>query len=173
VIMGVSGSGKSTIAEELSARLGWPLEEGDSLHQEANIAKLHAGVPLTDADRLPWLERVAGWIDGQRSKKQPGIITCSGLKRSYRRIIIGDRPEVRLVYLRGGRDLIDEHLAGRHGHFMPQALLRSQIDTLEEPNPSEDPLTVDVGASATHIADEIIRLLGNAATISRGAYETP
>ena len=76
VIMGVSGSGKSTIAEELSARLGWPFEEGDSLHPESNVAKMHAGIPLTDADRLPWLERVAAWIDGQRAKKQPGIITC-------------------------------------------------------------------------------------------------
>jgi carbohydrate kinase (thermoresistant glucokinase family) len=167
--MGVSGSGKSTIAEELSARLGWPFEEGDSLHPEANIAKMHVGIPLTDADRLPWLERVAGWVDGQRSKKQPGIITCSALKRTYRQIIIGDRLEVRLVYLRGGRDLIAEHLAGRHGHFMPPALLRSQIDTLEEPDPSEDPLTVDVGASATQISDEIIRFLGNSATISQGA----
>ena len=165
VIMGVSGSGKSTIAEELSARLGWPFEEGDSLHPEANIAKMHAGIPLTDADRLPWLERVAAWIDGQRAKKQPGIITCSALKRAYRQIIIGDRPEVRFVYLRGGRDLIAEHLSGRHGHFMPSALLRSQIDTLEEPDPSEDPLTVDVGDSAAQVAEEIIRLLGNSVTI--------
>jgi ribose 5-phosphate isomerase A len=102
VIMGVSGSGKSTIAEELSMRLGWPFEEGDSLHPEANIAKMHAGMPLTDADRLPWLERIAAWIDGQRAKKQPGIITCSALKRAYRKIVVGNRPEVRLVYLRGG-----------------------------------------------------------------------
>jgi ribose 5-phosphate isomerase A len=169
VIMGASGSGKSTIAEELSARLGWPFQEGDSLHPQANIAKMHAGIPLTDADRLPWLERVAGWIDGHRSRKQPGIITCSALKRTYRQIIIGDRPEVRLVYLRGGRDLIAEHLAGRHGHFMPPALLRSQIDTLEEPDSSEDPLTVDAGASAAHIADEIIRFLASSAAISPGA----
>jgi len=168
VIMGVSGSGKSTIAEELSARLGWPFEEGDSLHPESNIAKMHAGIPLTDADRLPWLERVAAWIDEHRSKKQPGIITSSALKRTYRQIIIGDRPEVRLVYLRGGRHLIAEHLAGRHGHFMPPALLRSQIDTLEEPDPSEDPLTVDLGAPAAQVADEIIRLLGNSVTISQG-----
>jgi len=167
VIMGVSGSGKSTIAEELSARLGWPFEEGDSLHPEANIAKMHAGIPLTDADRLPWLGRVAAWIDGQRSRKQPGIITCSALKRTYRQIIIGDRPEVRLIYLRGGRDMIAEHLAGRHGHFMPAALLRSQIDSLEEPDPSEDPLTIDVGASVTQAAHEIIRLLGNIVTISQ------
>jgi carbohydrate kinase (thermoresistant glucokinase family) len=171
VIMGVSGSGKSTIAEELSARVGWPFEEGDSLHPEANIAKMHAGIPLTDADRLPWLERVAAWIDGQRSRKQPGIITCSALKRAYRQIVIGDRPEVRLVYLRGGRDLIADHLGGRHGHFMPAALLRSQIDALEEPDPSEDPLTVAVGAPATQVAQEIIRLLGKTVTISQGPRE--
>jgi ribose 5-phosphate isomerase A len=169
VIMGVSGSGKTTIAEELSARLGWPFEEGDKLHPESNVAKMHAGIPLDDADRLPWLERVAAWIDGQRAKKEPGIITCSALKRSYRQIVVGERPQVRLVYLRGGRDLMAEHLAGRHGHFMPAALLRSQIDTLEEPDPSEDPLTVDAGRPATQVADEIIRLLGSSAAISEGA----
>jgi ribose 5-phosphate isomerase A len=169
VVMGVSASGKSTIADELSARLGWPFEEGDSLHPESNVAKMHVGIPLTDADRLPWLERVAAWIDGQRARKQPGIVSCSALKRAYRQIIIGDRPEVRLVYLRGGRSLIAEHLAGRHGHFMPSALLQSQIDTLEEPDPSEDPLTVDAGAPAEQVADEIIRLLGASATVSQGA----
>jgi ribose 5-phosphate isomerase A len=160
VIMGVSGTGKSTVARELAARLGWSFEEGDALHPEANIAKMHAGMPLTDADRQPWLERVAAWIDDQRAKKQPGIITCSALKRSYRQIIIGDRTEVRLVYLRGGRDLIAEHLAGRRGHFMPASLLQSQFDTLEEPDPSEDPLTIDVGPPAGRLAEEIIRALG-------------
>jgi carbohydrate kinase (thermoresistant glucokinase family) len=165
VIMGVSGSGKTTVAQELAARLGWPFEEGDALHPEANVAKMHAGIPLTDADRQPWLERVAAWIDGQRARKQPGIITCSALKRSYRRIIIGDRPEVRLVYLRGSHDLIAERLVGREGHFMPASLLPSQIDTLEEPDPGEDPLTVDVNAPAGQIADEIIRRLGVSATV--------
>jgi len=168
VLMGVSGSGKSTIAEELSARLGWPFEEGDSLHPESNIAKMHTGIPLTDADRGPWLERVAAWIDGQRAKKQPGVITCSALRRAYRLIIIGDRPEARLVYLRVGRDLIAEHLSGRHGHFMPTALLQSQIDTLEEPEPSEDPLTIDAGPPPAQVADEIIRLLGASATVVQG-----
>ena len=173
VIMGVSGTGKSTIAEELAARLGWPFKEGDSLHPESNVAKMHAGIPLSDADREPWLERVAAWIDGQRAKRQPGIITCSALKRAYRQIIIGDRPEVRLVYLRSGRDLLAEHLAGRHGHFMPAALLQSQIDTLEEPDPSEDPLTVDAGAPAAHVTDEIIRLLGASATVVQGVPAHP
>jgi ribose 5-phosphate isomerase A len=169
VVMGISGTGKSTIAQELVARLGWSFEEGDALHPEANVAKMHAGIPLTDADRQPWLEAVAAWIDGQRAKKQPGIITCSALKRSYRRIIIGDRPEVRLVYLRGGRDVVAEHLAERHGHFMPADLLQSQIDTLEEPTPDEDPLTVDVGQPADRVADEIIRLLGASALVGANA----
>jgi ribose 5-phosphate isomerase A len=166
VVMGVSGAGKTTVGEELAARLGWPFEEGDSLHPEANVAKMHAGIPLTDADRQPWLKHVAAWIDGQRAAKRPGIITCSALKRSYRDVIIGDRPEVRLVYLRGGRDLIAEHLSGRKGHFMPASLLQSQIDTLEAPDPDEDPLIVDVGPSAAQVADEIIRRLGTSATVA-------
>ena len=172
VVMGVSGAGKSTVALELAARLGWPFEEGDALHPEANVARMHAGIALTDADRQPWLERVAAWIDAQRARKQPGIITCSALKRSYRQIIIGDRPEVRLVYLRGGRDLVARHLAGREGHFMPASLLQSQIDTLEEPLPDEDPLTVDVGPPAEEVAQQIIRLLGTSAAIGQTAKRT-
>ena len=139
VMMGVSGSGKTTVAKELAARLGWAFEEGDSLHPALNIAKMHAGIPLTDEDRLPWLEHVAAWIDAQRAKKQPGIITCSALKRSYRRIIIGDRPEVRLVYLRGGKDLIADHLAGRHGHFMPSSLLRESDRHARRAGPKRGP----------------------------------
>jgi ribose 5-phosphate isomerase A len=173
VIMGVSGAGKSTVAQDLAARLGWAFEEGDTLHPEANIAKMHAGMPLTDADRLPWLDRVAAWIDGQRAKKQPGIITCSALKRSYRQIIIGDRPEVRLVYLRGGRDLMAQHLAGRGGHFMPASLLQSQIDTLEEPDPSEDPLTVDATRPEAQVVDEIIRLLGASTVVAPRPIRAP
>jgi ribose 5-phosphate isomerase A len=176
VVMGVSGAGKTVVAKELTARLGWAFEEGDSLHPELNVAKMHAGIPLTDEDRRPWLERVAAWIDAQRAKKQPGIITCSALKRSYRQIIIGDRPEVRLVYLRGGWELLTEHLAGRHGHFMPSSLLRSQIDTLEEPDPSEDPLVIDEGVppgrTPGQIAEEIIRLLGASTTVTTGVAPT-
>jgi ribose 5-phosphate isomerase A len=168
VLMGVSGAGKSTIAEELEARLGWRFEEGDTLHSEANVAK-HAGLPLTDADRQPWLESVAAWIDGQRASRQPGIITCSALKRSYRRIVVGDRREVRLVYLRGSREVMAEHLAKRSGHFMPASLLQSQIDTLEEPGPDEDPLIVDVGPPASEVADQIIRRLGTSATVRPAA----
>jgi ribose 5-phosphate isomerase A len=167
VIMGVSGVGKSTVARELAARLGWPFEEGDALHPARNIAKMHAGIPLTDTDRQPWLERVAAWIDCQRQNKQPGIITCSALKRSYRQMIIGDRAEARLVYLRAGRDVLTQHLSGRHGHFMPGSLLQSQLDTLEEPDPSEDPLTVEVGPPPGDLAEEIIRLLVSSATVGK------
>ena len=119
----------------------------------------------SNSDRQPWLNAVAAWIDGQRAKGQPGIITCSALKRSYRDMIIGDRPEVRLVYLRGSRALIAERLAGWHGHFMPASLLQSQFDTLEEPGPDEDPLIIDIGPPAGKLADEIIRLLGASVAI--------
>ena len=159
VVMGVSGAGKTTVAQELAARLGWPFEEGDALHPKSNVAKMHAGLPLTDEDRWPWLDRVAAWIDGQRAEKQPGIITCSALKKAYRQRIVGDRPEVRLVYLRGGHDVMAKHLEGRKGHFMPASLLQSQIATLEEPGPDEDPLTVDVGRPPPEVAADIIRLL--------------
>lgn len=167
VIMGVSGAGKTTIGLELVARLGWAFQEGDALHPDANIAKMHAGIPLTDEDRLPWLARVGAWIDAQRAKHKPGIITCSALKRIYRQIIIGGRPEVRLVYLRGGRDLIAGRLALRAGHFFPPSLLQSQFDALEEPDPSENPLIVDLGPPAAQLAEEIIRLLGAAPLVRR------
>ncbi len=162
VIVGVSGAGKSTVARELAARLGWPLEEGDAFHSEANIAKMRAGIALTDADRQPWLVAVADWIDGQRAKGQPGIITCSALKRSYRHIVVGDRPEARLIYLRGEQDLIAARLAARHGHFMPPTLLGSQFEVLEEPGPEEEALVVDIGPSPEKISEKIIRLLGAA-----------
>jgi carbohydrate kinase (thermoresistant glucokinase family) len=161
VIMGVSGAGKTTIAKVLAARLRWPFEEGDNLHPESNIAKMKAGIPLTDADRQPWLARVAAWIDRQRANGQPGIITCSALKRSYRDIVIGDRPDVRLVYLRGSRDVIAARLANRKGHFMPASLLESQFAALEEPGPDENSLTVDIGGSPDEVADEIIRRIGS------------
>jgi len=160
VLMGVSGAGKTTIGQEIAARLGWKFQDADALHPEINVAKMHAGIPLTDEDRWPWLAAVAAWIDEQRAHKEPGIIACSALKQAYRKIIIGERPEVRLVYLRGGRDLIASRLTGRHGHFMPPALLQSQFDTLEEPEPGEGPLTVDIGPAPGAVAQEILRSLG-------------
>jgi carbohydrate kinase (thermoresistant glucokinase family) len=158
--MGVSGSGKTTIGEALAARLGWPFEEGDKRHPEANVAKMHAGVPLTDADRAPWLAAVAAWIDDRRDHGGGGVISCSALKRAYRRVVIGDRTGVRLVYLRGDRDLIAQRIAARRHHFMPPGLLRSQFDTLEEPGPDEDPIVVDVAPPPAEIVAAILRRLG-------------
>jgi carbohydrate kinase (thermoresistant glucokinase family) len=174
VVMGVSGAGKTTVAQELAVRLGWEFEEGDSLHPAGNIAKMRAGLPLTDADRQPWLKAIAAWIDGRRAAGLAGIITCSALKHAYRQAVIDGRPEVRLVYLRGSHAVIADRLARRHGHFMPPSLLQSQFDTLEEPGPDENPLTVDIGPTAGQIADTIIRMLAcssNAAadSLTRGA----
>jgi gluconokinase len=159
VVMGVSGSGKSTVAALLAAALGCQFQEGDDLHPPENVEKMRSGIPLTDADRLPWLRKIAEEIDGWRSRGACGVLTCSALKRSYRDLIIGDRHDVVLVYLKGSRDLIHRRMAARHEHFMPVALLDSQFATLEEPTPDEHPVIVDVGGKPAEIAHEIVRQL--------------
>ena len=121
VVMGVSGSGKTTVGELLAERLGWQYQEGDALHPPENVAKMSGGTPLTDADRIPWLQRIAAQIDEWRGRGEPGVVTCSALKRAYRDIIIGSRPDVGLVYLKGSRELIGQRMAARKGHFMPTA----------------------------------------------------
>jgi gluconokinase len=155
VVMGVSASGKTTVAKLLAERLGWVFQEGDALHPPENVAKMKSGMPLTDADRLPWLRRIAEKIDDWRRQGQSGVITCSALKRAYRDVIIGDRPDVRLVYLKGSPDLIGRRIAARHDHFMPASLLDSQFATLEEPSPDERPIVVDIDRSPTELASEI------------------
>ena len=157
--MGVSGSGKTTVAMLLAAALGWNFVEGDDLHPPANVEKMHGGTPLTDEDRLPWLQKIASVIDDWRAKGQSGVLTCSALKRAYRDIIIGDRPDVRLVYLEGSRELIGRRMAARHEHFMPVALLDSQFATLQAPDEDEHPVTVSVGGRPDEIATAIIQEL--------------
>jgi carbohydrate kinase (thermoresistant glucokinase family) len=144
VVMGVSGAGKSTIGVLLARALGYPFQEGDDLHPPANIEKMRSGRPLTDADRAPWLARVAALIDDWRRHGEGGVVACSALKRAYRAVIIGDRPGVRLVYLEASYELIRRRVEARRGHFMPVALLRSQFDDLEPPTPEERPIVVDV-----------------------------
>jgi gluconokinase len=139
--------------------LSWQFQEGDTLHPPANVEKMSAGIPLTDADRLPWLRKIAETIDGWRAHGQSGVVTCSALKRSYRDIIAGDRSDVRLVYLRGSPDLIRRRMAARRGHFMPAALLDSQFSTLEEPSPDENPIVVDIGGRPEEIVREIAERL--------------
>ncbi len=159
VVMGVSGSGKSTLAETLAQRLGWTLQEGDRLHPPANVAKMSQGIPLTDADRWPWLDRIAAWIDARLAAGENGIITCSALKRAYRDRIIGARPGVRLVFLEGSQELIGPRMATRRGHFMPPSLLASQLATLEPPGPDEHPIALEPAAPVEVLADRVIDAL--------------
>ncbi|MEJ0095683.1 MAG: gluconokinase [Methylocella sp.] len=161
VVMGVSGSGKTTISALLAAALGCQFQEGDELHPPENIEKMRSGAPLTDADRMPWLDMIAKEIDGWRSRGESGVLSCSALKRSYRDIIIGDRQDVTLVYLAGSYELICRRMAARHEHFMPVALLDSQFASLQEPTPDEHPITVDIGARPADIAETIVRELEN------------
>lgn len=157
VIMGVSGSGKSTVAGLLSGRLGWDLAEGDDLHPESNVAKMHAGQPLTDEDRWPWLESIADWIRAHTGAGNPGVVTCSALKKRYRDVLRGEG--VVFVFLEGSRDKISDRLASRHGHFMPPALLESQFDALEAPTADENFISLSVSATPAEEAQEIITRL--------------
>ncbi|ARP85820.1 gluconokinase [Bordetella genomosp. 9] len=160
VLMGVSGCGKTTVAAILSGRLNWPFEEGDALHPQSNIDKMRNGHPLTDADRAPWLEKVALWVEECLDAGESGVITCSALKRAYRDIINRRGHGVRFVYLAGTRETIAARLAARHGHFMPPALLDSQFATLQEPEADEPSIRVDIGPAPSAIAETIIRRLG-------------
>ena len=160
IVMGVSGSGKSTIAEALAERLGWRYEDGDSFHPASNVAKMSAGHPLTDEDRWPWLHAIADEIDrvcdGRRAHV---VIACSALKRAYRDMLVHGRDDVRIVFLDGTQELIADRLAQRKGHFMPPGLLTSQFKTLEPPAPDEHPVTVSIDASVEAIVDDIVRQL--------------
>lgn len=160
VIMGVSGSGKTTIANELARQLGWEFEDGDWFHPAANVEKMHNGVALTDEDRRPWLAAIARWIDDTRAAGRHGIVASSALKRRYRDVLIGHRPDVRLVYLKGDAPLIARRIATRHEHFMPASLLASQFQALEEPGPDERPIIVSIEPGPREIVANIIRELG-------------
>jgi len=160
LVMGVSGSGKTTVAETLAAELSVEFLEGDKLHPRANVEKMKSGTPLTDDDRWPWLGAIAAKIDEWRAEGKAGVITCSALKRSYRDILIGSRPRVRLVYLQGSHELVHRRMAARRGHFMPVGLLDSQFATLQEPGPDERPIVADIGGAPAEIVADIIRQLG-------------
>lgn len=156
VLMGVSGSGKSTAGKRLSVMLGWPFRDADSFHPQANIDKMSRGIPLTDVDRAPWLAAIAEWIGERLRTSEPGIVSCSALKRAYRRMLLDSRKGVGLVYLQGSYALIADRMSRRKNHFMPPELLQSQFATLEEPGPRENALVVPVRLSPKKVADAII-----------------
>nr|WP_245312585.1 gluconokinase [Bradyrhizobium macuxiense] len=159
VVMGVSGSGKSTIADHLAIRIGWRYEDGDTFHPPSNVAKMSAGQPLTDEDRWPWLRAIADEIDRTCKVSQRAVIACSALKRTYRDILVHGRDDVRIVFLEGTRDLIAARLAARKGHFMPTGLLASQFKTLEPPTADERPIVVAIDRTVDTIVEDIVSQL--------------
>ncbi len=159
VVMGVSGAGKTTIAAMLANRLGWTFEDADWFHPPANVEKMHSGQALTDEDRWPWLQAIAAWIDTVRREGGHGVIACSALKRAYRSVLVAEHRDVRIVYLKGERDLIARRISMRHGHFMPASLLDSQFAALEEPTIEENPIVVSIDARPHAIVEHIIAAL--------------
>lgn len=164
MVMGVSGSGKTTVGEALAAKLTWPYRDADDFHPPANKAKMAAGHPLTDEDRRPWLDAIAAWIDEHRRTGTHGVVTCSALRRVYRDRIVGGRSDVRIVYLSGSEAMIAERMADRKGHFMPASLLHSQFETLEPPGPDEHAVTVPIEDSPELIVETVLEQTGLAVT---------
>lgn len=158
LIMGVSGSGKTTVGEHLAERLRCPFAEGDDFHPPENVAKMQGGTPLNDSDRWPWLIQISDQIDAYIARKQRLVVSCSALKAKYREILIGDRENTHLVYLQGGASLIRDRMEAR-SHFMPPALLKSQFATLEEPKDAERPIRVDIRHEPDDCATLIMREL--------------
>jgi len=156
IVMGVSGSGKTTVAAQLARELGWQFLDADSFHSAANVAKMHAGIPLDDADRAPWLAALHREIERSLAKAESLALACSALKRSYREQLLVD-PSVRLVYLWGTFEVLRQRLKQRKGHFMTEQLLASQLETLEEPS---DAVTVDIEHPVDEIVAEIRQRLG-------------
>lgn len=163
VVMGVSGTGKSTIAKAISARLGRVHAEGDAFHPEANIEKMRSGQPLTEEDRWPWLRSVGEWITRRSAEGENTVVTCSALRRAYRDLLREGRPEVRFCHLTAPQEVIDARLGERTDHYMPSSLLRSQYDTLEPLEPDElasGSVEVSVEGSVDQVVQRALDALG-------------
>jgi gluconokinase len=156
VVMGVSGSGKTTIGELLAASLNWDFQDADSFHPSININKMRQGIPLNDADRIPWLETLQISIQGWLLDKKNVVLACSVLKAKYREYLLVDKELVKFVYLQGSFDVISQRLSQRQNHFMSEKLLQSQFDTIEEPI---DAIKVDISGSKAEILKEILQQL--------------
>jgi gluconokinase len=159
VLMGVSGSGKTSVAEKLRDALGWVFQEGDQLHSKENVAKMSAGIPLTDEDRGPWLDTCAQWIRERIEAGQGGLLTCSALKRAYRERLGERNPGVCFLYLKVAEPVLRERLANRRGHYMPASLLSSQLATLEEPGADEPALIVPVERTVDETVADVLEAL--------------
>ena len=159
VLMGVAGVGKSSVMDALAERLRWPTAEGDALHPASNVEKMGAGVPLTDEDRAPWLERIALWIGDREAERSSSIVTCSALRRGYRDVLRQGHPSVWFVHLVAPDEVIATRIGHRGGHFMPATMLASQLDTLEPLQPDEPGWAVDALAPPGDVADQIITAL--------------
>ncbi len=160
ILAGVSGSGKSAVGSILATRLGWAFEDSDALHSPGEIAKMRSGVPLTDADRWPWLEVVAAWIDQRTAAGGSAVVACSALKHSYRDFLCRGRPAVEMVLLQVDPATLMARLTARRGHFFPARLLQSQLADLEMPSPAEHALVVPAAGTPADTAAEIIDRLG-------------
>lgn len=159
VVMGVSAAGKTTVAQLLAEQLGWPLAEADEFHPANNIAKMQAGIPLTDEDRWPWLAALRDWMSEQAAAGQSTVVTCSALKQVYRDLLREAKGEVKFIYLHGERELLLDRMAHRHGHFMPISLLDSQLATLQPPTPAEQALTLEVSAVPAELVRQVLAAL--------------
>ncbi|WP_426368027.1 gluconokinase, GntK/IdnK-type [Streptomyces sp. E-08] len=160
LVVGVAGSGKTTVGRLLAERLGWEYRDADEFHSEAERAKMAAGRPLTDSDRGPWLEAIGTWMDEAIADRRHAVVTCSALKRAYRDALSAGRPEVQLVYLHGSRELLRSRLASRRGHFFPADLLESQLTDLQEPEPDERPLVVEIDQPPEAVVTAVLSLMG-------------
>lgn len=159
VVMGVTGSGKSTVGQALATRLGWRFQEGDDLHPPGNVAKMAAGRPLTDEDRAPWLDAIADRIDAWLAEGNLAVVTCSALKRSYRDRLRRGRARVRFVHLRAEPALVSRRLATRRGHFMPPSLVASQFEAFESPGEDEAPIVVEADRPTDELVETIVAAL--------------
>ena len=159
IVMGVAGSGKTTVASQLAKRLGWRFAEADSFHPPANITRMRDGIPLTDEDRWPWLDAIAAWIDSVRKAGDRCVVACSALKRAYRARLVAGHHDVRFVYLKGDYGLVATRMGGRTGHYMPLSLLQSQFDTLEEPEAAENAVVVPIDKPPEEIVAAIVAAL--------------
>lgn len=171
VVMGVAGTGKTTIGPLLAARLGVPYAEGDDFHPQANIDKMSAGIPLDDDDRWPWLDAIGGWAHGRAGLG--GVVSSSALKRSYRDRLRAAAPGIVFVHLTGSRQLIEDRMTHRQGHFMPTALLDSQFATLQPLQADERGVAVDVSGSPEEITARAVAALDDLDSIARSAPAEP